>query len=468
MMNSKILFTSLVAAATLGASAQVNVDNTLTPEQLVQNVLLGSGVTVSNIMFNGAPGTTVSPQAAAFSVVNSNLGLNAGGVALSSGYVATDDLNFITGVNGPATSFAANGMGTGYTDPDLVTLSGQSIFDASVLEFDFIPTGDSIKFRFVFGSEEYPGYTCSNFNDAFGFFLSGPGIIGPYTNNAINIALVPGTQIPIAINTVNSGVSSNGSDLLCQQADPNWQNNSIYFVDNAGQGGTTITYDGFTTVIMALAQVQCGQTYHIKLAIGDGSDSTLDSGVFLEAGSFSSTPFIPTLTPGPGIVGTNTILESCLPVTIDFNQQGASDDTSVVYIQVGGTSTPGVDYSPAFPDSLVFYPGDSTQSFTFNVPVDPDGQETIILTLTSQSPCAGILITNEFIFYIESAPALVAVGNNATIPCLGTADLTPVVTGGYAPYSITWSNQMTGPSITVSPLVATTYIATIVDDCGST
>ncbi|MBK7946536.1 MAG: choice-of-anchor L domain-containing protein [Flavobacteriales bacterium] len=73
------------------------------------------------------------------------------------------------------------------------------------------------------------------------------------------------------------------------QADPNWQANSIYFVDNAGQSGGTVTYDGMTVVLTAFALVQCGTQYHIKIAIGDGTDPVLDSGVFLKAGSFAST-----------------------------------------------------------------------------------------------------------------------------------------------------------------------------------
>jgi hypothetical protein len=74
------------------------------------------------------------------------------------------------------------------------------------LEFDFVPTGDSLQFRYVFGSEEYTSYTCADYNDAFGFFLSGPGIAGPFSNGAaINIALVPGTTVPVSISTLNGG-----------------------------------------------------------------------------------------------------------------------------------------------------------------------------------------------------------------------------------------------------------------------
>ncbi|MFN6115212.1 MAG: choice-of-anchor L domain-containing protein, partial [Flavobacteriales bacterium] len=331
----------------------------------------------------------------------------------------------------------------------------------AVLEFDFVTTGDSIKFRYVFGSEEYPEFVCS-FNDAFGFFLSGPGITGPYTNSAINIALLPDGVTPVTIDNVNNGDNNNPNDPFCPAVNPQ------YYVDNGT--GTTVVYDGFTVVLEAKRQVECGQTYHIKLAIGDALDQAYDSGVFLEAGSFTSTPFIPSLTPGPGIIGNNTIQESCYPVTIDFERTGTGTgtDTSVVYIEVGGTATPGVDYTPTFPDSLVFLPGVTSLSFTFNCPIDSDGEETIILTLTSESPCAGQTITNEFTFFIISAPALVITGGSDVIPCLGSSILTPVVLGGYPPYAISWSTGEVGPAITVSPLANTVYTATVTDDCGTT
>jgi gliding motility-associated-like protein len=452
---------SLIGLALLGSSAmqaQLVVNNTLTPMQLVQDVLLGSGVTISNVSYNGVldPQTPIIGSGS-FTETGTNLGLPAG-VILSSGMADA--------AAGPATNFASNPNGTG-SDPDLFQLSNNNtINDRAVLEFDFIPVGDTVRFRFVFGSEEYPEFVCSGFNDAFGFFLSGPGISGAFTNGAENLALVPGGSIPIAINTVNAGVPGGAYPAAtCAAADPNWIANSQYYVNNTG---TTIVYDGFTTVLTAKRFVQCGQTYHIKMAIGDAGDSAYDSAVFLEAGSFTSTPFIPTLTPGPGILGNNTILESCYPVTINFTQTGAANDTSVVQIITGGTATGGVDYVPDFPDSLVFLPGDSVQTFTFNCPIDGDGDETIILTLISPSPCAGITITNEFIFnIIQSAPVTI-VGGFETIPCGGSTTLTPTVAGGYPPYTVSWSNGETGNSITVSPNGSAVYTATATDDCGST
>lgn len=459
-MKKIALIASLVLAPAL-MRGQLVVDNTLTPEELVQNVLLGTGVTVSNVTFNGAAATTVHEQAGTFDGTAAGIGIPDGVI------LATGNVQVALGPNdGGGTSMGGGNFGFG--DPDLTTLSGVTTNDAAILEFDFVPSGDSISFRFVFASEEYPEYVCSTVNDVFGFFLSGPGLSGPFQNNAINLALVPGGNVPISINTVNPGVSgANGTPTNCSALDPNWPSNNVYYQDNAAS--TVIQFDGQTVVFIARAQVECNQQYHIKLAIADGGDTAWDSAVFLESSSFTSTPFIPTLTPGPGIVGNNTILESCYPVTIDFIQTGAGDDTSVVYITVSGTATSGIDYSPEFPDSLVFYPGDSIQSFTFNCPIDPDGQETVILTLLSESPCAGTMVTNEFIFYIESSPPLVIVGGTEVIPCLGSATLTPTVSGGYPPYTITWSNGLPpGPTATVAPIANTVYTATVTDDCGTT
>ena len=74
--------------------------------------------------------------------------------------------------------------------------------DAAVLEFDFVPTDDTVQFRYVFGSNEYLTWINSMFNDVFGFFVSGPGITGPFTspagfpNGSINIANVPFSMPP--------------------------------------------------------------------------------------------------------------------------------------------------------------------------------------------------------------------------------------------------------------------------------
>lgn len=164
-----------------------------------------------------------------------------------------------------------------------------------VLEFDFIPTSNQVSFEYVFASNEYPGYTCSQYNDIFGFFISGPGINGPFINNSENIALVPNpddptsyTNTPVIINTINSGTPSSGNSAPCDLIDPNWQDYSVFFTDNSAT--TTVSYPGFTVPLIAVANVQACETYHIKLAIADVADGILNSAVFIQEGSFNSFP----------------------------------------------------------------------------------------------------------------------------------------------------------------------------------
>ena len=438
--------------------AQLVIDETMTPAQLVQNVLLGGGVTVSNVRYNGVL-NPATPQVGSGSFIGtaSNLGL-AAGIILSTGEVA-DAADAVTG-------FASSTNGTN-ADADLALLSGQTINDRGVLEFDFIPTGDSLKFRYIFASEEYPEYACSNFNDAFGFFLSGPGIVGPYQNGAINIALVPGTTVPIAINTVNAGVEgTNGDPLNCAAADPNWQSNSVYYIDNQGLGGTTVVYDGFTVVLTAFALVECGVQYHIKLAIGDGFDSSFDSAVFLEAGSFTSTgQVVPTLANNIGVSG-NTMLEGCGLVDLVFTRLGDTTVVDTVNMVITGTATAGIDYAPPIPAQMIFPVGVDTIIVSVNVPFDADGPETIIITVDQLIECSGQTVQTIFTFNIDSPPPLDVQTVDLNSSCGLSQVLTPVVTGGMGVYHYVWSTGDITPSATVSPGVTTTYTVTVSDTCA--
>ena len=465
-MHIRGLTGSAVLALAFSAHGQLVVDGSLTPEQLVQNVLLGGGLTISNVTFNGGNAATLSTQAGSFTAPSTaNLGLTSG-VILSTGYVLSDPVNFTYGADGVVEDFASNSL-MGISDGDLEELSAQVIGDAAVLEFDFIPTGDSLKFRYVFGSEEYPSFTCTNYNDAFGFFLSGPGFSGPYSNGAINIALVPGTNIPVSINTLNGGTASDpDGEAPCNAADPNWQDNSVYFVDNAAQTGTVVTYDGFTVVLTAFALVQCGELYHIKLAIGDGFDTSYDSGVFLEAGSFTSTgQVIPELVLGPGVIG-NDMNEGCVPVELIFTRQGDLSASETVDIVVGGTATAGLDYSPILPAQLDFAAGDSTVSFILDLLLDPDGPETMVVTISQLIMCANTNVETVFTFDIVSPPPLSTNAADIEATCGDVNVLDPGITGGVGYYAYEWSTGETTPTISVSPEVSTTYEFTVTDSCS--
>lgn len=441
------LFCAILAAT--GLRAQIVIDQSLTPEQLVQDVLLGSGVQVSNITFNGVPGNTLTEQAGTFNGTACNVGIDQG-VMLATGSI----LN-AAGPNASGNS-SLGGGNFGIGDPDLAILSApQAVNDAAVLEFDFIPIGDSIQFDFVFASDEYLEFV-NSVNDIFGFFLSGPGITGPYTNNAINIALIPGTSDPVTINTVNDVV------------------NSDYYVAN-GDGLTApynvdvqyVQYDGLTTRITARAAVTCGEVHHIKIAIGDASDTVWDSAVFLEGGSFTSAPFVPDLQPGPGIVGTNTILESCFNVDFLFTRIGDSTFAATVGVEVSGTATPGVDYSPPFPSQLVFAPFQTTIPFSLNAPIDADDLETIAVTMISVSNCAADSLEITFDFFIDEPDPLLAIGTAHLIDCGESVQLTPTITGGYGAYNFVWTpTNQTDSAILYTPTTVSDVYVQVIDTCG--
>ena len=153
--------------------------------QALAQKLVGSGVTISNVQITG------NAQSTGFFRHQGGTQLNLdSGIVLSTGRVLTT--GSLYGLNGAQFNLASNQMSTP-GDPDLgVLVAPQLTLDAVVLEFDFVPLGDTVKFNYVFSSDEYPSFTCSNFNDVFAFFISGPGITG-----SKNLALVPGTNIPV-------------------------------------------------------------------------------------------------------------------------------------------------------------------------------------------------------------------------------------------------------------------------------
>ncbi|MGB6036834.1 MAG: choice-of-anchor L domain-containing protein [Cryomorphaceae bacterium] len=272
-----ILFLFTVTVADL--SAQVDIIDTLTATELVNDFLLGEGVEAvpGSITFNGTQGDSVYIQIGLYRGADDLIEFDEGVV------MATWDVN---NSNSTGSDFITNSISN---DPDLMALSNQNINDAAILEFDFTVISDSVKFNYVFASLEYDGFTCSQYNDAFGFFLSGPGLSGPFTDNAVNIARVPNSDppLPVAINTINSGVPDDDSSF-CINANPNWLEDVQYYIENTGTPPDEVIYPGMTVTLQAEEAVLCNEVYHIKLAIGDAVDFGVDSGVFLEAGSFSA------------------------------------------------------------------------------------------------------------------------------------------------------------------------------------
>lgn len=273
-MKNTILFLPLLLATFAfqqQVQAQLTVNNSLTPSQLAQSLVANNSVTVSNASMTCAPGA-----GGAFSCSNCHFGLSAGVV------LTTGQDSLIAGPNNnPEAGFINNTAG----DADL----GSGSHDACALEFDVLVTGNTIELSYVFGSEEYPAYVCSPFNDKFVALISGPGLSGKKIMN-----LVPGSSpsLVVSIGTVNPGTPGAGYS----QAGCSSFSYANYYVDN-GTGAsapqntdaTYIQYNGHTTVLTAKqGGLQAGQTYHLKVVIGDVNDYERESGIFLGAGSLFS------------------------------------------------------------------------------------------------------------------------------------------------------------------------------------
>jgi hypothetical protein len=260
---------------TLDAVASID-DAPLDP---IAQLLVGEGqaITISNVQYTGAR-TALGTFSGGFAAT----GLGSG-VILSSGTVAnvnppntTDNASFANGLAG---------------DPDLQELiPGIVTSDAAVLEFDFTvtdPNATSVKFDYVFASEEYNEFVNSQYNDVFGFFMSGPDF------PKRNLALVPNTDTPVSINNVNGG---NPFGTNAHNADQ-FINNDLS--DGGGQIGTQA--DGLTKVFTITAAIKPQVTYHLKLAVSDAGVNNLgqpdyiyDSFVLIKAGSFAAVcPIIP-------------------------------------------------------------------------------------------------------------------------------------------------------------------------------
>jgi hypothetical protein len=250
-----ILF--LINACTASTvNAQLVIYNDTNTVQLVNDFIL-TGVTASNIVYTGAANT--------LGTFNNG---NVTNIGLTNGIIMTTGLIIATPIGSPASNFASiDNLGAGCME--LNNLSGNATYNASILEFDLIPVGNILEFQYVFASEEYPEYVFSNYNDVFAFFIDGTNPLG---GNYIdtNIAIIPGSSLPVAINNVNATL------------------NSAYFIDNEGLGGQSIVFDGFTTVLLAQIIVIPGNTYHLKMAIADVADGIYDSGIFLKAQSMKS------------------------------------------------------------------------------------------------------------------------------------------------------------------------------------
>jgi PKD repeat protein len=389
----------------LQAQSNLFIDTSYTVNQMVMDFFDDPSIIVSNVTTTGN-----SSNIAFFDAGGTDLGLDAG-IVFCNGNVFE--------INKEAVFFASGNLGnSGDVDIDLMSsMSGSAASQEVVtIEFDFtVLISDTLNFNYIFGSEEYPEYVNTQFNDAFAFFISGPGITGPFSNNAENISTIPGGSTEVAINSVNE------------------MSNSQYYVDNLP--GQHIVYDGFTTSLPASFEAVANETYHVKMVIADRGDAIYDSGVFLSFNSLAQDSLL--VPPAEFSVTVNNNMLEILneskyarTYSWDFGNGEVSTErnpAAVIY------STPG-DYTVTLSTQNYC----CTDTYTATVTIMETVQEISIATTTTNNPLA----------------------------CFGdqNASIDLEVIGGTAPFTYTWSPNV--PDL--NNLGAGVYDVIITDSNGVT
>lgn len=363
--------------------------NTQTIAQVVQ-ALIGGGVNVSNITYNG-----VNVAAGTFSGGLGIIGFD-NGIVLSSGNIGS--------VDGPNTADNITTNNGQPGDPQLTTLAGFATFDRTVLEFDFdCPGATQISFQYVFTSDEYNEFVNTGFNDAFGFFLNGT-----------NIATLPGGA-PTTINNVNCNNPFNpptGSNCAL------YINNDCSDIGGGGfpcPGNVDTEMDGLTVVLTASGTLLPG-TNHIKLAIADAGDSAFDSNVFIRGQSFSCAAPAPFFNP-PSPCGQTLNVNVGAPLNYTVSATAATGFPGN-QVTLSVTNAPaGLTHAPALPLSASGQNATATTNASWTPTNAQIGTYVFNYTATDQlnqtATCQVTIIVSECYLLLGDAPLNVIIpGSN--------------------------------------------------------
>lgn len=462
MIFKKAIFTIAVLVFSMTARTQIVIDNSITLDEAIAT-LLGPNVVFSNVTFSGD-----ANQLGYFDSANSNIGIPTGII------LGTGDVTNAIGPNDSGSN-SVGGGNFGASDSDLDQLDQLSHNDAAILEFDFVATGTAVAFDYVWASDEYPEYTgagtCGNVSDVFGFFLSGPGITGPFSNQSDNIALIPGTNDFVSIFNLNAGCEGTAQpgDADC--------NNCEYYINN-GDGFTApfngsdfyVQYDGFTVTLTAFFEgLQCGETYHIKLAVADVSDTAFDSAVFLKEGSFDVYGNLISaivVNPSPDL-GVNQVLEGCINGSFLVQPPGCQVEPLTITLEAGGTATAGEDYE-TFSTTITIQEDPVEIPVTTISDMVDEGMETITLSFTYTDLQGNEVVASAELELIDyTLPTLSAVEDLRVCP--GATEVASTsVSDGFPPFAYSWTSGETGTSASYSQGEAGEYSVTVTDYCGNT
>ncbi len=356
----------------------------------------------------------------------------------------------------------SGGFGDTSGDPDLDQLATGRVLDAVGIEFDFVPLDSFVRFRYVFASEEYCEFVGSVYNDVFGFFISGPGINGSFSRGARNVALLPGSNDYVAINSVNH--LRNANHFVRNELERDARQCGLEPIQSPYHSMTE--FDGFTKVLTASLQLIPCETYHIRLVVGDVSDKYYDSAVFLEAESFNIGGTVQLSAHGHSA---STAIEGCDDAYFLFRRgepEGIDKALTVRFkIAAASTAVEGTDFE-ALPRTITI----PANQMLVRLPVHfyNDGiiepTESLILELDIPCACYGSSAT----MLVTDPPPILLQMPNAQVCRDVPTTLTPTVNGGIPPYTYRWSNDALTPNITITPGTTPVYSITVTDRCGNT
>lgn len=349
-------------------------------------------------------------------------------------------------------------------DRDLVDIATDQLFDVTVLEFDFVPVETEVTFQYVFASEEYCEFVGTNFNDVFGFFVSGPGINGPFSDGAINVARLPDSDEFVSINTVNHSINRNS--YVKNEMRDDIDNCNITFDP---KHLFTIEFDGFTIPLLARFSVIPCETYHIRLVVGDVGDDKLDSAVFLRANSFDLGEVATVEAKVPNQTEA-VAFENCLDGQFIFSRpKGSFNFTPLTIgfeIDALSTALEGVDFSN-IPRSVTIPAGQNTVAL--DIPTLLDGQaetlERLIIKLNLSQACECKEGDSATLHIMDpDTPQLIL---PPRLVCAGQAfSIAPDITGGVPPYTFTWNGNSEDMSLQTTIQTETTFSLTVTDVCN--
>ena len=309
-MKKALLLTLIIFIVSLSSNAQIRLSSINVDDWIKKN-FSGQGVVIGNISHKGYPLSILS-----FTSTPSVLQVPKG-LILSSG----NSYNVAGYNNSHNQSSTFSDVAVPELDKDLSALIKEKLYDICSIEFDFVPMDNSIQFNYQFGSDEYPEYVDSPYNDIFAFIVSDE-------THSKNIALVPGTKVPVSINTVNFKTNQDHfidnnlyKQVIIKRQDPvksTYRGTlpgrvlraiaSIFGSPNyAGNADRVVIapdpellktmdqnlyrnlrYDGITKKMVAQMYVTPYKKYHLKIVLADVSDNIYDSGVFIEDRSLTS------------------------------------------------------------------------------------------------------------------------------------------------------------------------------------